>query len=67
VHRYDLVRDGVVTASELETYGWHPRACREVVEMLEAAGFTGVETVLPFSGEPASGDEGFIVYLARRR
>jgi SAM-dependent methyltransferase len=65
-YRYDLVKDGAVLASEVETYGWNPRKRREFVAMLEAAGFRSVEAVRPYTATSATDDDGLVVYVCRR-
>ena len=65
-YQYDLVRDGAVLSSEVETYGWNPRERLEFVSMLEAAGFTSVEALRPYTTTPATDEEGFVVYVCRR-
>jgi SAM-dependent methyltransferase len=65
-YRYDLIRDGTVQSSQVETYGWNPRERHEFVAMLEAAGFSSVEAVRPYSATPASDHDGLIVYVCRR-
>jgi SAM-dependent methyltransferase len=66
VYRYDLVQDGTIVSSEVERYGWHPRAREEFVALLQDAGFGDVRAVKPFGETPADESDGLIVYLCRR-
>jgi SAM-dependent methyltransferase len=54
-YRYDLVRDGVVVESEFERYSWCTRTRAEFYGMLEAAGFSAIESLRPYTGEPSYG------------
>lgn len=65
-YRYVLMRDGTVIATEIESYGWHPRERNEFSAILAGAGFADIRTVRPYTADVATDGDGLIVYLARR-
>jgi SAM-dependent methyltransferase len=64
--RYDLVADGAVLASELETFDIHPVTRAELEPMLRAAGFADIRALADFDEAEAAPDAASAVFVCRK-
>jgi SAM-dependent methyltransferase len=67
IHRYELVKDGQLQACEYEDFRVRSYAPSEFRERLQAAGFTDIEALSPFTDEPALEADDAIVFKCRKR
>lgn len=66
VHRYELVKDGQLLASEYEDFAVRSYAAEEFRELLRRTGFAEIRILKPYADEPADeGDDAF-VFEARK-
>jgi SAM-dependent methyltransferase len=64
--RYDLVREGVIEHTELETFILHPTPRAEFESMLAAAGLTNIRAWWPYKEEPARDNAPFAVFICTK-
>lgn len=64
--RYDLVRDGRVLHTELETFMLHPLSRAELEGMLRAAGLTGTRAWTPGTEDPAPPDASSAIFVCEK-
>ena len=64
--RYDLVRDGEILHTELETFMLHPLSRAEMESSLRAAGLTGIRAVAP-NGEDAAPSASSAIFVSEKR
>jgi SAM-dependent methyltransferase len=61
VHRYELVKDGQLVASEYEEFRVRSYEPEEFRRLLQLAGFTEIAALKPYTDEPADeGDDAFV-------
>jgi len=64
VHRYELVKDGALLASEYEDFRVRSYAPADFRQLLEAAGFLHIEALAPYERRPADDSDDAIVFRA---
>jgi hypothetical protein len=64
--RLRLWRDGIVVAKQEHRLVINLYFAQELVLMLEDAGFIDIAIEGDYTGRPATGDDGNVVYVARR-
>jgi hypothetical protein len=64
--RYDLVRDGEILETELETFVLYPTPRDEFEQMLRDAGLTSIRAWWPYSEEYARPNAPFAVYVCEK-
>ena len=64
--RYDLVADGAVLTTELETFDVHPVTREQLEPMLRAAGFADIRALADFGEAPAARDAASAVFLCHK-
>jgi SAM-dependent methyltransferase len=66
LHRYELIRNGQLLASEYEEFRVRSYAADEFFELLERAGFEQIESLKPYERRPADAADDAIVFSARK-
>jgi SAM-dependent methyltransferase len=66
VHRYELVKDGQLVASEYEDFRVRSYAADEFRRLLENAGFEGIEALKPYERAAADAHDDAFVFCARK-
>lgn len=66
LHRYELVKGGQVLAVEYDDFRVRSYASTEFRALLENAGFTEIEALRPYDGEPASESDEAAVFRCRK-
>ncbi len=64
--RYDLMRDGEVLHSELETFVLHPLSRGEMEDALRAAGLTSIRAWSPYSEVPSPPDASSAIFVCEK-
>jgi SAM-dependent methyltransferase len=62
LHRYELVKDGQLLATELEDFRVRSYAPEEFRALLEGAGFEGIQALKPYEDTPADESDDAIVF-----
>lgn len=66
VHRYELVKDGRLIASEYENFDVRSYASAEFRQLLEDAGFSQIRELKPYARTPADEGDDAIVFWATK-
>jgi SAM-dependent methyltransferase len=66
LHRYELVKDGQLLASEYEDFTVRSYAAEEFRELLQQAGFVEIRILKPYADEPADDGDDAFVFEARK-
>lgn len=66
LHRYELVKDGQLVATELEDFRVRSYAAEEFRALLEQAGFHGVHGLKPYEDSAADDSDDAIVFSCRK-
>lgn len=66
VHRYELVKDGQLLASEYDDFQVRSYASAEFRGLLQAAGFSQIDELKPYAREPADDSDDAIVFCAAK-
>jgi SAM-dependent methyltransferase len=66
VHRYELVKDGQLLATEFEDFRVRSYESAEFRALLEGAGFAAIETLKPYERAPADEGDDAIVFCCRK-
>ncbi len=66
LHRYELVKDGQLLATQLEDFRVRSYAPQEFAQFLEGAGFTQIEALKPYERARADASDDAIVFSARK-
>jgi SAM-dependent methyltransferase len=66
LHRYELVQNGRVVATEYEDFRVRSYAVDEFQALLQSAGFSQIESLKPYERVPADAADDAIVFLAQK-
>jgi hypothetical protein len=66
IHRYELVKDGRLLASEYDDFRVRSYESAEFFQLLERAGFEGIEMLKPYERAPADDRDEAIVFHCRK-
>lgn len=66
LHRYELVKDGRLLATELEDFRVRSYAPEEFHALLEQAGFADIQALKPYDDTPADESDDAIVFRCRK-
>jgi SAM-dependent methyltransferase len=66
VHRYELVKDGCLLATEFEDFRVRSYEPAEFRALLERAGFIGIDALKPYARAPADESDDAIVFCCRK-